>query len=235
MVLKLDYEKAYDRVDWDFLDEMLQSRGFGPIIRKWIKSFLVGAQFCVRVNDENRSYFRASKGLKQGDPSSPILFNLVADVFSKMLMKAASAGLIKGLLPQVVPGGVISIQYADDTILFLEPKIEFARNLKWFLSCFENMSGMRINFHKSDLMTVNIDPGHANSFAQIFCYKLAGFPCKYLGVPLHYNKLSREDLQPVVDKTFKDLRVGGASFLIIRAGWFCSNLALPVYLCISFL
>ena len=214
---------------------MLQSRGFGPIIRKWIKSFLVGAQFCVRVNDENSSYFRASKGLKQGDPSSSILFNLVADVFSKMLMKAASAGLIKGLLPQVVPGDVISLQYADDTILFLEPKIEFARNLKWFLSCFENMSGMRINFHKSDLMTVNIDPGHANSFAQIFCYKLAGFPCKYLGVPLHYNKLSREDLQPVVDKTFKDLRVGGASFLIIRAGWFCSNLALPVYLCISFL
>jgi hypothetical protein len=119
IVLKLDYEKAYDRVDWSFLDDMLESRGFGPTIRKWIRSLLVGASFCVRINDENGPFFKAGKGLKQGDPSSPILFNLVADVFSKMLSKAVAARLIRGLLPQVVPGGVISLQYADDTILFL--------------------------------------------------------------------------------------------------------------------
>jgi hypothetical protein len=55
--------------------------------------------------------------LKQGDPSSPILFNLVVDVFTKMLSKAA-ARWISGLFPQVAPGGVISLQYADETILF---------------------------------------------------------------------------------------------------------------------
>ena len=106
-MLKLDYEKAYDRIDWDFLDEMLLSRGFGSIFRGWIKSMLIGGAFCVRINDENSSFFRAGKGLKHGDPSSPILFNLVADVFSKMLSKAAYAGLIRGLLPQVVPGGFV--------------------------------------------------------------------------------------------------------------------------------
>ena len=116
LVLKLDYEKACDRVDWDFLEEMLHSRGFGSIFRGWIRSLLVGGSFCVRINDFNSSFFKAGKGLKQGDPSSPILFNFVADVFTKMLCKAASNGLIRGLLPQVVPGGVISLQYADDTI-----------------------------------------------------------------------------------------------------------------------
>ena len=88
-------------------------------------------------------------------------------------------------------------------VLFLENNIDFARNLKWLLSCFENMSGMRINYHKSDLMTINTPPDQANLFAQIFCCKIAEFPCKYLGVPLHYLKLSKEDLQPIIDKTFK--------------------------------
>jgi hypothetical protein len=203
LVLKLDYEKAYDRVSWSFLEEMLASRGFGPRIRRWIQSFLVGGSSCVRINDTNGPYFKASRGLKQGDPCSPILFNLVADVFTKMLSKAAFAGLIRGLLPQVVPGGVISLQYADDTILFLENDERMARNLKWFLSYFEQMSGMKINFHKSDLMTINIGHEEANAFAQIFCCKIGAFPFKYLGVPLHFSKLRKKDLQPVVDKTLK--------------------------------
>jgi hypothetical protein len=138
-VLKLDYEKAYDRVDWSFLDEILLSRGFDPTIRSWIKSLLIGGSSCVRINDTNGPYFRAGRGLKQGDSSSPILFNLVADVFTKMLANAASASLICGLLPQVVPGGIISLQYADDTILFLENSITMSRNLKWLLTFFEQM------------------------------------------------------------------------------------------------
>ena len=58
-----------------------------------------GGSFCVRINDHNSSYFKAGKGLKQGDPSSPILFNLVADVFSKILFKAAGLGSLRGFLP----------------------------------------------------------------------------------------------------------------------------------------
>ena len=74
-----------------------------------------------------------------------------------MLKKAASQNLISGLLPHVIPGGVVSLQYADDTILFLEKSTQKARKFKWLLSCFENLSGMKINFHKSDLMTINIE------------------------------------------------------------------------------
>jgi hypothetical protein len=202
LVLKLDYEKAYDRIDWDFLDEMFKSRGFGSIFRKRIKAILHKSSFCVRINDINSSYFVAGKGLKQGDPISPILFNLVADVFSKILFKAATNHLICGLLPQAIPGGVISLQYADDTIIFLQKDLGMARNLKWLLTCFECMSGMPINYHKSDLLTINVDGDEANLFAQVFGCKLGNFPFTYLGVPLHFSKLRREDLRPVLDKIF---------------------------------
>jgi len=118
VILKLDYEKAYDRVSWTFLEEMLLSRDFGDTWVSWIMKLVKGGSLCVRINDENSSYFKPGKGLRQGDPLSPLLFNLVADVFTRMLMKVASTNLISGLLPHIIDAGVISLQYADDTLLF---------------------------------------------------------------------------------------------------------------------
>ena len=82
-----------------------------------------------------------------------------------------------------------------------------ARNLKWLLTCFEQMSGMRINYHKSDLLTINVEAEEANLFAQIFGCKIDDFPFTYLGVPLHFSKLRKEDLQPIRDKIIK--RIAG--------------------------
>jgi hypothetical protein len=121
------------------------------------------------------------------------LFNLVDDVFTRMLMKAAKPGLISGLLPQVVEGGVIGLQYADDTLLFLENDLEKASTMKWLLVCFEQMSGLKINYDKSDLLTIGMDEDSTNAFAKKFCCKKSEFPIKYLGVPLHYSNLKRAD------------------------------------------
>jgi hypothetical protein len=73
-----------------------------------------------------------------------------------MLQKSARANLIYGLGSDLIEGGVISLRYAYDTILFIG-KIEiYTRNLKWILTFFEMMSGMRINYHKNELVPVNI-------------------------------------------------------------------------------
>jgi len=81
-----------------------------------------------------------------------------------MLLKAARHNLISGLLPRAVDGGVISLQYADDTLLFLEDDLEKANNLKWLLLCYEQMTGMRINFDKSDLLTIGIEESRVNEY-----------------------------------------------------------------------
>ena len=107
IVLKLDYEKAYDRVNWDFLVEVLTSRGFSKTWIDWIINLTRGGSICVRLNDVNGPYFTVGKGLRQGDPLSPLLFNLVADVFTKILGKAAREQLITGLLPNACEGATI--------------------------------------------------------------------------------------------------------------------------------
>ena len=166
-----------------------------------------GGSVCVRLNDENGPYFSVGKGLRQGDPLSPLLFNLVVDVFTKMLTKAANQGIISGLLTDLFEGGIVSLQYADDTILFLQNDLLQAAHFKWILACFEKLSGMKINYNKSDFLTLGISEEDKLALARCFCCNIGSFPIKYLGVPLHFNKLKREDIQPIVNKLMN--RVAG--------------------------
>ncbi|KAK1649992.1 hypothetical protein QYE76_067797 [Lolium multiflorum] len=173
---------------------------FMAMVKDWNEGNLDLINYC------NSQFFLTSRGVRQGDPISPILFNFMADVFTKVLCKAAGDSQIAGLM-QNLGGGIISMQYADDTLLFLENKLQTAINLKWILACFEHMSGMRINFHKCDLVPMNVDDDDAQLIAQSLSCKLGNFPMNYLGVPLHHSKLRKEDIQPVVDKILN--RAGG--------------------------
>jgi uncharacterized membrane protein YciS (DUF1049 family) len=70
----------------------------------------------------------------------------------------------------------------DDTLLFLKKDLGNVINLKWILSCFEQMSGMRINFHKCDLIAINVEEEEAQTVAQSLCCRLGQFPLKYLAL-----------------------------------------------------
>jgi hypothetical protein len=157
----------------------------------------------VRINDRECDYFLTGKGLRQGDPLSLLLFNFLADVFTRMLVKVAQKKLISGLLQMYRDGGVFSLQYTDDTLLFIKNDVRQAHNLKWLLSIFEHLSGMRINFNKSDLVPINVTIEEVNVLAQVFGCKVSEFPLKYLGVPLHFGKLRKQDLQPLIDSIIK--------------------------------
>jgi hypothetical protein len=100
LILKLDYEKAFDKVSLDFLLDLLKKRGFGPKTLAWIKDVTHGGSIGVKLNNVIGKYFLTGKGLRQGDPLSPLLFNLVVDVLTRMLIKAANADLIRGALFQ---------------------------------------------------------------------------------------------------------------------------------------
>jgi hypothetical protein len=96
-IFKLYYEKAYDKVNREFMFEMLESRGFSPRWLRILRSLLNKGSLGVRINDENTDFFLTGKRVRQEDPISPILFNFMADVFTRMLLKAATRGHICGL------------------------------------------------------------------------------------------------------------------------------------------
>jgi hypothetical protein len=107
LIMKIDFEKAYDRVRWDFLEQVMRGKGFPPDWNNWVMQTVRGGKVCVNVNGERGKYFNTYQGLRQGDPLSPLLFNLVADVLSCLMYKAVQKNHITGVLPNLIPGGYL--------------------------------------------------------------------------------------------------------------------------------
>jgi hypothetical protein len=101
-----------------------------------------GGSVAIKVNDDVGRLFQTLKGFRQGDPLSPMLFNIVADMFAIMTEQTKVDGLIEGVIPHLVDGGLFILQYADDTI-FMEYDLEKSRNLKLIL---EQLSGLKLTF-----------------------------------------------------------------------------------------
>lgn len=142
-IFKVDFEKAYDSVNWNFLVYMMRRLGFNDKWRAWIKGCIFAGSCSVLVNGSPADEFQIKRGLKQGDPLALFLFLMVAERLLGLMRKAVSIGKYKGL--QVGSGGIeVSIlQYADDTIFVGEVSWENLWIIKSVLRCFEVASGLK--------------------------------------------------------------------------------------------
>lgn len=159
-----------------------------------------GGQTAIAVNGEVGNFSRNKRGLRQGDPASPLLFNFVADALGAMLDKARIAGHIRGVVGNLIPGGVSHLQYADDTLLLFEPDLHSITTIKAILLCFELMSGLKINFHKCEVVSIGMDAAESVWVANLLNCKLGKLPFTYLGLPIAEKKCSIADWEPLSTK-----------------------------------
>ena len=110
-----------------------------------------------------------------------------------MVKMAQYNGLLCGLAENLIPKGVAILQYADDTIICLKNDVEKARNMKLLLYLYEVMSGLKINFGKSEVILVNGDNDTQILYADLFNCQAGLFPIKYLGVPVGPGRLHIKD------------------------------------------
>jgi hypothetical protein len=125
-------------------------KGFNSKWCNWIDNFITRGTVGIKVNDDIGHYFITHKGLRQGDPLSPILFYLIADMLAILIARAKEDGQVDGLIPHLVDEGVSILQYADDTIIFMQHDLQKALNMKLVLCIFEQLSRLKINFHESE-------------------------------------------------------------------------------------
>jgi hypothetical protein len=128
--------------------------------------------------------------------------------------------MIAGVVPHLVDDGLSIWQYGDDMILFMDHDLEKAQNLKTILCAFEQVSGLKIKFHKSDIFCFRSAKELEQQYAELFGCKLGSFLFKYLGIPMHHRKLSNYDWQLVEDRFKNKLSSSKSKHLSVGGGWF---------------
>jgi hypothetical protein len=152
LIFKVDFEKAYDSVEWSFLEYMLDRFGFFVKWKDWIRACVFSGNMAVLVNGSPSEQINIQRGLKQGDPLAPFLFLLVAEGLGGLMKKAVGLNRFRGF--QVGNRGLVvsHLQYANDTLCIGEASIGNLWALKSILRAFEMVSGLKVNFWKSSLM-----------------------------------------------------------------------------------
>lgn len=151
LALKLDMSKAYDRVEWSFLEVVMTKFGFS---RRWVDmvlSCLRSVSFSFVVNGSVCGNVIPSRGLRQGDPISPYLFLLCAEAFSSLLHKASSEKRIHGAVASRGGPIVSHLFFADDSILFARANLQESSVIANIISVYERASGQKINYSKSEI------------------------------------------------------------------------------------
>ena len=180
-----------------------------------------GGSVGIKVNDEIGPYFQTKRGLRQGDPMSPILFNIVADMLALIIKRAKDDGQIRGVIPNLLDDGLSILQYTDDTIIFINHDLEQAKNLKLLLCAFEQLSGLKINFHKSEIFCYGAAKEMQDFYTNLFGCNAGEYPFRYLGIPMHHRKLLNSEWGKVEERFEKKLSCWKAKYLSYGAVWSC--------------
>nr|CAD1835017.1 unnamed protein product [Ananas comosus var. bracteatus] len=177
-LLKIDFERAFDNVSWDFLLKLLKARGFGEIWIRWINDLLRSTSSVVLLNGALGESFPCKRGMRQGDPLSSLPFILCIDVLYRMLQAVTSSNY----LPTLAIGDVklLTLQFVDDVLLFFDSSIRSAATIKIILQAFSESSGLKINYNKSALIPVHLPAYQASSLANSFNCPTQSFPLKHM-------------------------------------------------------
>ena len=156
------------------------------------------------------------RGVRQGDPLSPLLFALAADLLQSIVNGAWQAGVLKHPVSESFGGDYPIVQYADDTLLILPANATILFNLKGLLRSFSDSTGLHINFYKSFLVPINIDSSKTTHLANTFGSNIGTMPFTYLGLPLGTYKPSPQDFSPLLTRI--EARLNGISKMLSYHG-----------------
>jgi mannosylglycoprotein endo-beta-mannosidase len=198
LLFKLDIRKAFDSIRWEFILDLLQRRGFPSRFRDWIAALFYTSSSRVLLNGIAGLPITHGRGLRQGDPLSPLLFVLAIDPLAQLLDISTRVGLLHRLRGR---GPILRTSlYADDAAVFVAPFKVDIDNLASILRTFGEVTGLCTNFQKSTVVPIHCGGINLDEVLGGIPATRSSFPMKYLGLPLTVGRLRRADFQHLEDK-----------------------------------
>lgn len=218
IALKLDMSKAYDRVEWSFLERVMFRMGFSDNWVRRIMDCLSSVSFSFKINGQISGSVHPTRGLRQGDPISPYLFLLCADAFSTLLSKAARENSIHGA--RICRGAprVSHLFFADDSILFARANLLECSKIAEIISTYERASGQKVNLSKTDVVfSKRVGFERRQAIVETLGVREVVRHEKYLGLPTIIGKSKKAVFAGLKERLWKKLN-GWKEKLLSRPG-----------------
>lgn len=151
MVIKTDMSKAYERVEWKFIQEVLLKMGFDQHWIKLIMECISSVEYKVLLNGQARGHIIPERGLRQGDPLSPYLFILCTETLIANIIKAEREKQLTGIKVARACPSISHLLFADDSLFFCKANKDECQTILKILKEYEGVSGQQINFDKSSI------------------------------------------------------------------------------------
>lgn len=216
--LKLDMSKAYDRVEWSFLEKMMVRLGFAEGWVKLIMRCVSTVTYRIKVNGDLTDQIIPSRGLRQGDPISPYLFLICAEGFSSLLYAAEERGDLSGVKVCQQAPSVSHLLFADDSLLLFKVNERSAQCLQNVLNLYESCSGQIVNKDKSSIMfSKNTSQADRKMVMEILDISTEARNEKYLGLPVYMGRSRAKTFAYLKERVWKKIQ-GWKEKLLSKAG-----------------
>ncbi|WMV19394.1 hypothetical protein MTR67_012779 [Solanum verrucosum] len=206
VVIKLDMTKAYDRVSWSFTCLVLRRLGFGELFIDLVWRTMSNNWYSIIINGHRHGFFHSTRGLKQGNPLSPALFILGAEVLSRMLNTTQQNPMYRGFNMESKGPKINHLSFADDVIIFTSSNTNSMRLIMATLEEYEHTSDQLINKEKSHFMVPSNTPQDIiNNIQEVTGFSQKDSPITYLGCPLYIGRQRIIYYSQLVEKVSKKI------------------------------
>lgn len=189
MAWKSEISKAFDKVEWSFIDVVMQKMGFNDAWRRWIMTCLSTVTYSVLINGCPSRKIVPQCGIRQGDPISSYLYLICLEGLSRLIKTNVQRQRLHGFKAARSSLEISHLFFADDSLLFCQATQEECQNLLQVLNLYKQASGQEINYQKSTItFGKGVPPTVQYSIIQISRISKKGGFGRYLGLPEHIGK-----------------------------------------------